>query len=184
MMVLKGASEADGQRSHEGASALVLRVHIEGGAGDEPRGVGHVLAVCRQLQPAVVGVLHAEVDDKLGLEFIAFFYPLTVEFQVVVHEYLLAREVGVAVQLQLVAAGVDGLPRHVQVGGEVLPVRTSILSVHLLSSIACLLSLEGVECPWQKQHLSLYIVRWSVGCALVSSSKRQSRADEVSGSSY
>jgi len=49
---------------------------------------------------------------------------------------------------------------------------------------ACLLSLEGVECPWQKQHLSLYIVRWSVGCAWVSSSKRQSRADEVSGSGY
>ena len=50
------------------------------------------------------------------------------------------------------------------------PVRTSSLSVHLLSSIACLLSLEGVECPWQKQHLSLYIVRWSAVCAPVRSS--------------
>ena len=75
-------------------------------------------------------------------------------------------------------------PSPIESFGQVLPVRTSILSVHLLSSIACLLSLEGVECPWQKQHLSLYIVRWSVGCALVSSSKRQSRADEVSGSSH
>ena len=52
--------------------------------------------------------------------------------------------------------------------GQSPPVRTSNLSVHLLSSTVCLLSPSRVECPWQKQHLSLYIVRWSVGCALVS----------------
>ena len=83
-----------------------------------------------------------------------------------------------------VAVALFPLPTPVESFGQVLPVRTSILSVHLLSSIACLLSLEGVECPWQEQRSSLYTARWSGGCAPVSSSKRQSRADEGSGSGY
>lgn len=61
-------------------------------------------------------------------------------------------------------------PTPVESFGQSLQVRTSSLSVHLLSSTAYLLSPSKAECPWQEQRSSLYTARWSGGCAPVSSS--------------
>ena len=52
-------------------------------------------------------------------------------------------------------------PTPVESFGQVQPIRTSSLSVHLLSSTACLLSLSRAEWPWQKQHSSLCTAQWS-----------------------